>query len=357
MEACCDPFIILGLEVDCSARDVICAYRNLARLHHPDKGGQKEVFQKVSAAYELLSSDGGLAKQAAAAKKKSRAEADDSQRQAEKEEWAARAAKAAAAWRELCKEHAKAKAEKQANVNILHQKFETARRWSPRDQQHWEELQDPEAWKRWREELAEEYRREMAHRLELKKKWIAQHNARTSSVHQDQSTLLRQQLFRGLSDDAASCLQKLARKNTRPSPSSTAKRMSPNMSKRRHSAGITSVQQETPRDPKVSVRDSCVGSEKSGRPAPVGGHNSEQRPQKKARICAASWRESDRAKFKPLVATVLAQPSRTIAVPATLEGLGHSQNGIACASSTAPSGAPKKTLCSALRRGSFRSKS
>jgi DnaJ homolog subfamily A member 2 len=45
----------LGLKNDCSQDDIKNAFRKLAREHHPDKGGDKEEFQKIQEAYETLS--------------------------------------------------------------------------------------------------------------------------------------------------------------------------------------------------------------------------------------------------------------------------------------------------------------
>lgn len=45
----------LGLNEDAGWTDVQKCYRELAALHHPDKGGSKETFQKLTAAKETLS--------------------------------------------------------------------------------------------------------------------------------------------------------------------------------------------------------------------------------------------------------------------------------------------------------------
>ena len=44
----------LGLSAGASAAEVRSAYRRLAKLHHPDKGGDAEAFQHVQRAYERL---------------------------------------------------------------------------------------------------------------------------------------------------------------------------------------------------------------------------------------------------------------------------------------------------------------
>ena len=46
---------VLGLNKDASHDDIKKAYRNLARKHHPDKGGDPEQFKKVQEAYDILS--------------------------------------------------------------------------------------------------------------------------------------------------------------------------------------------------------------------------------------------------------------------------------------------------------------
>jgi DnaJ-class molecular chaperone len=45
----------LGVPKGASPEDIKKAYRSLARMHHPDKGGDAEKFKKVQEAYETLS--------------------------------------------------------------------------------------------------------------------------------------------------------------------------------------------------------------------------------------------------------------------------------------------------------------
>jgi curved DNA-binding protein CbpA len=46
---------ILGIEVDADYVEIKRAYRKLATQHHPDKGGDAELFKKISKAYSILS--------------------------------------------------------------------------------------------------------------------------------------------------------------------------------------------------------------------------------------------------------------------------------------------------------------
>ena len=45
----------LGLDVNCTFDEIKQQYRVLAQKHHPDKGGDVEVFKKIKLAYEVLS--------------------------------------------------------------------------------------------------------------------------------------------------------------------------------------------------------------------------------------------------------------------------------------------------------------
>lgn len=47
-------YVILGLDVGASSDDVKKAYRKLAVLHHPDKGGDVEQFRAITEAYDAI---------------------------------------------------------------------------------------------------------------------------------------------------------------------------------------------------------------------------------------------------------------------------------------------------------------
>lgn len=46
---------ILGVDNDATPDEIKKSYRKLAAIHHPDKGGDEEIFKKISDAYEILS--------------------------------------------------------------------------------------------------------------------------------------------------------------------------------------------------------------------------------------------------------------------------------------------------------------
>jgi hypothetical protein len=45
----------LGVDRNSTPEDIKRAYRKLANQHHPDKGGDTAMFQKIQTAYETLS--------------------------------------------------------------------------------------------------------------------------------------------------------------------------------------------------------------------------------------------------------------------------------------------------------------
>jgi curved DNA-binding protein len=50
-----DPYSILGVAKNATPDDIKKAYRKLAAVHHPDKGGSTEKFQEIQGAYAILS--------------------------------------------------------------------------------------------------------------------------------------------------------------------------------------------------------------------------------------------------------------------------------------------------------------
>ena len=49
-----NPYDILGVSSDATFEEIKSKYKSLAQQHHPDKGGDEEVFKKIKAAYEIL---------------------------------------------------------------------------------------------------------------------------------------------------------------------------------------------------------------------------------------------------------------------------------------------------------------
>lgn len=52
-----DYYQILGVSPSASPEEIKKAYRKLAMLHHPDRGGDTEKFKEISEAYDILSDD------------------------------------------------------------------------------------------------------------------------------------------------------------------------------------------------------------------------------------------------------------------------------------------------------------
>jgi curved DNA-binding protein CbpA len=50
-----DLYKELGVSPDCTSEELKHAYRTLAQIHHPDKGGDEETFKKIKMSYEILS--------------------------------------------------------------------------------------------------------------------------------------------------------------------------------------------------------------------------------------------------------------------------------------------------------------
>ena len=50
-----NPYTELDVPVDASLETIKQRYRTLAQMHHPDKGGNEELFKQIKLAYEILS--------------------------------------------------------------------------------------------------------------------------------------------------------------------------------------------------------------------------------------------------------------------------------------------------------------
>jgi curved DNA-binding protein CbpA len=61
-QALFDPFDLLGIqETDAQDKTIVTnAYRTLAKIHHPDKGGSQKMFLKIQHAYEALTDELGM---------------------------------------------------------------------------------------------------------------------------------------------------------------------------------------------------------------------------------------------------------------------------------------------------------
>lgn len=46
---------ILGVPQNCEQDEIRVAYRRMAKLHHPDAGGDREMFEEIQIAYKRLS--------------------------------------------------------------------------------------------------------------------------------------------------------------------------------------------------------------------------------------------------------------------------------------------------------------
>lgn len=51
------PHEVLGVPENAHSEEIKAAYRKLAQLHHPDKGGDAERFKEIKAAYETLTGE------------------------------------------------------------------------------------------------------------------------------------------------------------------------------------------------------------------------------------------------------------------------------------------------------------
>ena len=52
-----DYYQTLGLEKTSSQEEIKKKFRKLSMKHHPDRGGDKETFQKINEAYQTLGNE------------------------------------------------------------------------------------------------------------------------------------------------------------------------------------------------------------------------------------------------------------------------------------------------------------
>jgi DnaJ-class molecular chaperone len=53
-----DLYTVLGVSKSAETQEIRSAYKQLAKEHHPDKGGDPEKFKELSQAHEVLSDEG-----------------------------------------------------------------------------------------------------------------------------------------------------------------------------------------------------------------------------------------------------------------------------------------------------------
>mmetsp|Transcript_80611 Transcript_80611/g.127333 ORF Transcript_80611/g.127333 Transcript_80611/m.127333 type:complete len:224 (-) Transcript_80611:125-796(-) len=170
-----DALKTLGLKPGCAEQDVTQAYRRLARKRHPDKGGNKEDFQRLRAAYELLTTIGiPDAPSAPAAKQATPAPAAnpfakmwaEAQRLSAEERLAAK----------------RAAAQRASMSGTERAREETRRRKRQREE---EERRHAEEWEELRREQAQQRAASAANFQQRRNKWAAQHRAHISGVSYD----------------------------------------------------------------------------------------------------------------------------------------------------------------------------
>ncbi|CAF0722947.1 unnamed protein product [Adineta ricciae] len=52
-----DPFAVLNIDREASTADIKRAYRDLSKKHHPDRGGDPEMFKEIAKAYKTLTDE------------------------------------------------------------------------------------------------------------------------------------------------------------------------------------------------------------------------------------------------------------------------------------------------------------
>ncbi len=49
-----NPYIELDIPIDATDEEIKIKFRSLAQVHHPDKGGDEQIFVRIKLAYEIL---------------------------------------------------------------------------------------------------------------------------------------------------------------------------------------------------------------------------------------------------------------------------------------------------------------
>ena len=49
-----DPYSTLGVDRNASDKDIKTAFKNLAKTHHPDRGGDESKFKQINEAYSQI---------------------------------------------------------------------------------------------------------------------------------------------------------------------------------------------------------------------------------------------------------------------------------------------------------------
>jgi len=49
-----NPYIELDIPIDATDEEIKIRFRSLAQIHHPDKGGDEQIFVRIKLAYEIL---------------------------------------------------------------------------------------------------------------------------------------------------------------------------------------------------------------------------------------------------------------------------------------------------------------
>ena len=53
-----DPFAVLNVDRDASIHEIKQIYRQLSKVHHPDRGGDPQIFKEIAKAHQTLTDEG-----------------------------------------------------------------------------------------------------------------------------------------------------------------------------------------------------------------------------------------------------------------------------------------------------------